>query len=261
MSQAMEALRELPEASHLALLSPRFMLRHPYGKKSDPISAFAFEEFTPEEGLRGMLWGHPALLAATVLASPNGSTLSVGDLPFHYVVDGDGDQVALPTTERLVNLAAAEMLRRVGIDALMAHKGQPELRIAGLDTVNGTAIAALPGMAKPASRMSFSTSLQGKMADPDDAPKGGAKKKKAATADDDDEADASSDDASSSDDSDSSSSDSSSEDSSLDDLLASLGDDNSGSDSSSEESSEEEAPPADAEMDPDLAELLKSLEG
>ena len=65
MAQALEALRELPEASHLALLAPRFMLRHPYGKKSDPISAFAFEEFTPDEGLRGMLWGHPALLAAS----------------------------------------------------------------------------------------------------------------------------------------------------------------------------------------------------
>ena len=91
-----------------------------------------------------MLWGHPALLAASVLAAPTGSTLSIGDLPFHYVVDGDGDQVALPTTERLINLAAAEMLRRVGIDALMAHKGQPELRIAGLDTVNGSQIA-LPG--------------------------------------------------------------------------------------------------------------------
>ena len=259
MAQAMEALRGLPEASHLALLAPRFMLRHPYGKKSDPISAFAFEEFTPEEGLRGMLWGHPALLAATLLASPSGGTLSVGDLPFHYVVDGDGDQVALPTTERLVNLAAAEMLRRVGIDALMAHKGQPELRIAGLDAVNGAAIAALPGMAKPASRMSFSTSLQGKMADADDAPKGGARKKKAATADDDADADASSDDAASSDDSDSS--ETSGDDTSLDDLLASLGDDNSGSDSSSDEASEEEAPPEDAEMDPDLAELLKSLEG
>jgi type VI secretion system protein ImpC len=261
MAQAMEALRGLPEASHLALLAPRFMLRHPYGKKSDPISAFAFEEFTPEEGLRGMLWGHPALLAATLLASPNGSTLSVGDLPFHYVVDGDGDQVALPTTERLINLAAAEMLRRVGIDALMAHKGQPELRIAGLDTVGGTPIAALPGMAKPASRMSFSTSLQGKMADRDEAPKGGGKKKKATTADE--EESSSDDDSSSGDDGDSSDSgsDSGSDDTSLDDLLASLGDDSSGSDASSEASSEEEAPPEDAEMDPDLAELLKSLEG
>ena len=259
MAQALEALRELPESSHLALLAPRFMLRHPYGKKSDPISAFAFEEFTPEEGLRGMLWGHPALLAATLLAAPGGNTLSVGDLPFHYVVDGDGDQVALPTTERLINLAAAEMLRRVGIDALMAHKGQPELRIAGLDAVNGAQLAALPGMAKPAARMSFSTSVQGKMRDPDEEkPAKGGGKKKAAMADDEDTAtsDASSDDA------DASGADGSSDDSSLDDLLASLGDDSSSSDSGGEAAtSEEEAPAEDAEMDPDLAELLKSLEG
>ena len=138
----------------------------PTARRAIRSASFAFEEFTPDDGLRGMLWGHPALLAASVLAAPTGQTLSIGDLPFHYVVDADGDQVALPTTERLVNLAAAEMLRRVGIDALMAHKGQPELRIAGLDTVNGNPIA-LPGLAKPAQRMSFTTSLQGKMADAD----------------------------------------------------------------------------------------------
>ncbi len=259
MAQALEALRALPEASYLALLSPRFMLRHPYGKKSDPISAFAFEEFTPEEGLRGMLWGHPALLAASVLAAPTGNTLSIGDLPFHYVVDGDGDQVALPTTERLVNLAAAEMLRRVGIDALMAHKGQPELRIAGLDTVNGDSIA-LPGLAKPAQRMSFTTSVQGKMPDPEREAKPAKAKAKAAPADED--ADAVTSDASSSDADAGSSSSDSAGDQSLDDLLASLGDDGSGTPVPSEDAPVAEAPMAsDEEMDPDLAELLKSLEG
>ncbi len=256
MAQALEALRGLPEASHLALLAPRFMLRHPYGKKSDPITSFTFEEFTPEEGMRGMLWGHPALLAASVLAAPTGTTLSVGDLPFHYVVDADGDQVALPTTERLVNLAAAEMLRRVGIDALMAHKGQPELRIAGLDAMNGDPIA-LPGMPKPAARMSFTTSVQGKIPEADRPSKGG--KGKAADSDDEEatsDSTESSDESSS--DSDSGSSDSSS-DSSLDDLLASLGDD-SGSSAASPDAATEDAPAADGEMDPDLAELLKSLE-
>ena len=258
MAQALEALRGLPEASHLALLAPRFMLRHPYGKKSDPINAFAFEEFTPEEGLRGMLWGHPALLAASVLAAPTGNTLSVGDLPFHYVVDGDGDQVALPTTERLVNLAAAEMLRRVGIDALMAHKGQPELRIAGLDTVNGSSIA-LPGLAKPAQRMSFTTSVQGKMPDADKPAKAG--KAKAAKSSDEDAEAATSDEPGSGGDADAPSS-GGSDDTSLDDLLASLGDDGSGTpDASADSATAAEEPAADAEMDPDLAELLKSLEG
>ena len=259
MTQALEALRELPEASNLVLLAPRFMLRHPYGKKSDPINAFAFEEFSADEGLRGMLWGHPALLAASVLAAPTGNTLSIGDLPFHYVVDGDGDQVALPTTERLVNLAAAEKLRRVGIDALMAHKGQPELRIAGLDAVNGDAIA-LSGLPKPAARMSFSTSLQGKMADAD-KPKGAKGKPPAKSKDDDETADASSEDDASGDSSAGDDAhDSGSSDSSLDDLLASLGDDGSATSESSDAAAPAEEA-AEGEMDPDLAALLKSLEG
>jgi type VI secretion system protein ImpC len=254
MAQALEALRELPEASHLALLAPRFMLRHPYGKKSDPVTSFNFEEFTPEEGLRGMLWGHPALLAAAVLAAPTGNTLSIGDLPFHYVVDGDGDQVALPTTERLINLAAAEMLRRVGIDALMAHKGQPELRIAGLDAVNGDPIV-LAGLPKPAVRMSFTTSVQGKMPDPEKAAKGGKSKAKAA-AEDDDVAEAA--DASEDSSGDAADATEASSDSSLDDLLASLGDDSGSSGDATETPSDDAA--AEGEMDPDLAELLKSLE-
>jgi type VI secretion system protein ImpC len=258
MAQALEALRALPEASHLALLAPRFMLRHPYGKKSDPISSFAFEEFTPEEGLRGMLWGHPALLAASVLAAPTGNTLSIGDLPFHYVVDGDGDQVALPTTERLVNLAAAEMLRRVGIDGLMAHKGQPELRIAGLDAMSGDPIA-LPGMPKPAPRMSFTTSVQGKLPDADKPAKGGKAK---ATADDSEETATEGADGGgeSGDDTSAEASAESPSDSSLDDLLASLGDD-SASSGGEAGAAAAEAPAEEGEMDPDLADLLKSLEG
>jgi type VI secretion system protein ImpC len=261
MAQALEALREVPEATHLALLAPRFMLRHPYGKKSDPISSFAFEEFTPEEGLRGMLWGHPALLAASVLAAPTGNTLSIGDLPFHYVVDGDGDQIALPTTERLINLAAAEMLRRVGIDALMAHKGQPELRIAGLDAMSGDPLS-LPGMAKPAARLSFTTSLQGKMPDAEKPAKGKAK----AAASDENEEEASTE---SADDAGAGSDDAgaapaeSSGDTSLDDLLASLGDDSAAAPAASGEgeAASADAPAEEGAMDPDLAELLKSLEG
>ncbi len=259
MTAAMEALRGMPEAKYLALLAPRFMLRHPYGKKSDPIQSFEFEEFTPEDGLRGMLWGHPALLAAALLAAPSGPTLSIGDLPFHYMKDKDGDQIALPTTERLINLAQAESLHRVGIDALMAHKGQPELRIAGLDSVDGNALV-LPGMPKPAARMSFTTAVAGKIKEAESAPPAKGKKGKARPAADED--DSGSDDSLSMDDAaDAGSSDDGDSDSSLDDLLASLGDDGSGSDASDDASSDDSSDAAEEEeMDPDLAALLKSLE-
>jgi type VI secretion system protein ImpC len=144
--EAFTALRELPDASYLALMAPHFLLRHPYGKKSDPISSFAFEEFSRTAGLRGMLWGHPALLALCVLGT-RGGQLAIGDLPFHHYVDEDGDSIALPCTNRLINTQASSLLREYGINAVMAHKGEALVRLAGLEAVNGDGLAAGSGAA------------------------------------------------------------------------------------------------------------------
>ena len=225
IADALKELRALAEGSHLALLSPRFMLRHPYGKRSDPISIFDFEEFTAADGLRGMLWGHPAIVAACLLAAPTGKTLSIGDLPFYFFTDADGDQVALPCTERLINADTAARLRQYGIGALMAHKGQPELRVFGLDTMSGAGLA-LQGLGKPVARVGVTTALRSRIGAGIVRPGG------------------------------------SSDDSSLDDLLASLGDDSSSSESTLEETASSDEAPAseEGEMDPELAALLKSLE-
>ena len=137
VAKGIEELRALPAASRLALLTPRFMLRYPYGKGSDPIDEFEFEEFTPSDGLRGMLWGHPAFLAVCALAGTGGKSLSIGDLPFYYMVDNHGDQIALPCTERLINTDKATQLSQFGICSVMAYKGQPEVRLGGLKSVNG----------------------------------------------------------------------------------------------------------------------------
>lgn len=251
IAKALKELRGLAEGSHLALLSPRFMLRHPYGKRSDPISVFDFEEFTAADGLRGMLWGHPAILAACLLAAPTGRTLSIGDLPFHYFTDADGDQVALPCTERLINADTAGRLRQYGIGALMAHKGQPELRVSGLDAVSGDALA-LQGLGKPAARVGVTTAIGTGRA------KGEAEvsaRVKASAVDKDGEEAVTADE--------SSSDDAGDGDTSLDDLLASLGDDSSGSSDTAETSSDDDGAAGgggEEEMDPELAALLKSLE-
>lgn len=147
--EAFDALRALPAASYLGLFGPRFLLRHPYGKKSDPISAFAFEEFSREAGLRGMLWGHPALLALSVLAR-DGAPLTIDDLPFHHYVDEDGDSVALPCTDRLISTGVASLLRESGINAVMAHKGEALVHINGLEAVNGDGLAVAGAAPKKA---------------------------------------------------------------------------------------------------------------
>lgn len=249
VAQALRELRELAAGTHLALLCPRFMLRHPYGKRSDPISAFGFEEFTAADGLRGMLWGHPAIVAACLLAAPTGKTLSIGDLPFHFFTDADGDQIALPCTERLINADTAARLRQLGIGALMAHKGQPELRVFGLDTVAGDALA-LQGLGKPAARVGVTMAIQTRVTPRKEAP--------AKASAPGDEADASADSGDSA--SESGSSDAPA-DSGLDDLLASLGGDETPAPTASDGAATDGAPAGDdAGMDPELAALLKSLE-
>lgn len=45
-SQLWEVLRKLPESSYIGLTLPRFLLRLPYGKETDSIEGFTFEEFS-----------------------------------------------------------------------------------------------------------------------------------------------------------------------------------------------------------------------
>lgn len=267
VAKGLQALRSLPEASRLALLTPRFMLRYPYGKRSDPISEFEFEEFTASDGLRGMLWGHPAYLAVCALAGTGGRNLSIGDLPFYYMVDAHGDQIALPCTERLINSDKATQLRQYGICAVMAYKGQPEVRLGGLDALNGEALALqmtgkpAPQVAVAAVAASVATKSGAEAGSGDDADLGDLDTEGSPDSDLDDllagfdDDDSSASDAGDSDlddlmagfdDADSGASDDG--DSDLDDLLASFGDDDSDTDA------------GDDEMDPELAALLSDFD-
>ena len=149
VSKAWDTLRGMTEARHLGLVSPRFMLRRPYGAKSDPIYEFQFEEFTESEGLRGMLWANPVVLVAILLArsfKQNGASMglgqimSLGDIPFHYVNDRFGDQVALPCTERNINLDKIALAQERGFMAVSAVKGRDEIRLTSFLSLAGKEI-------------------------------------------------------------------------------------------------------------------------
>ncbi|MCZ6836137.1 MAG: type VI secretion system contractile sheath large subunit [Planctomycetota bacterium] len=140
VADSWDALKAMPEASYLALVAPRFMVRNPYGKKSDPIDPFEFEEFNAKDGLRSLLWGNPAMLVALLLglnyAKAGGlkgmnlsKVMSLGEMPFHYFNDADGDQIALPCTDRMLPMKLAEQVTLQSIMPLLAIKGQPEVRL------------------------------------------------------------------------------------------------------------------------------------
>ncbi|MEP4037875.1 type VI secretion system contractile sheath large subunit [Pseudophaeobacter sp.] len=146
VGNAWDTLQQMPEAGHLALASPRFLLRRPYGAKSNPVDAFDFEEFSEAEGLKGMLWGNPVVLVTILLARSFkqngasmqlGSIMSLGGMPFHTVNDRFGDQVALPCTERNIDLDKIAMANERGVMAISAVKGRDELRLTSFSSLAG----------------------------------------------------------------------------------------------------------------------------
>lgn len=148
--EAWNALAQMPEAAYLGLTAPRFMLRMPYGKKTDPIESFDFDEFTAQAGLSGMLWGNAAVIGGLLLGATfskqgakmqPGSVLTLGDMPFYYYTDSDGDQTALPCTERLLSSRMAELVSQHRFMPLLSMKGRPEVRLAGFGSLAGSVLA------------------------------------------------------------------------------------------------------------------------
>lgn len=240
VAEAWDTLRAMPEAGYVGLASPRFLLRRPYGAKTDPIYEFDFEEFTETEGLSGMLWANPVALVAILLArsfrknGPSlglGSIMSLGGMPYHYVKDRYGDQVALPCTERNLTQAKTQATVGRGYMPVISVKGRDEVRLGSFQALNGETVLGFWSDVPPPK--------------PKAAPE---------TASDDSAEEATESDDSSSD---------GEGDADLDALLSGFGDDfgsssEEASDESSDGDSEEEAG-SDEEMDADLAALLASL--
>ncbi len=258
IKEAWNGLRSLDEAAHLGLVTPRFLLRQPYGQRTDPINAFDdFEEFTPQTGLKGMLWGNPAFVAGLLLmqtyakqgAKTNlGSIMSVGDMPYYFYVDDDGDQTALPCTERLMNERVAARISSERFMPLLSIKGRPEVRLGSFLSLAGCPVVGrwpLPAGASPpkppdedgAAKPKKKKKLKQKPAEDDaaSAPEEAASEGSEAKAAEGEPAEATG-------------------DPELDALLASLSDDTKTDETPSEG---EAAADGEPEMDPELAALLK----
>jgi len=146
---AWDALRALPEAGHVGLTAPRFLLRRPYGAKTDPCYEFDFEEFSQSEGLSGMLWANPVAMVAILLAQsfrkagPSmglGQVMSLGGMPYIYVRDRHGDQVALPCTERNLPQVKTQATIVRGYMPVISVKGRDEVRLGSFQSLAGATI-------------------------------------------------------------------------------------------------------------------------
>jgi type VI secretion system protein ImpC len=170
-----------------------------------------------------------------------GSVLSIGDMPFYYYTDSDGDQTALPCTERMLSSKMADLVSKHRFMPMLSIKGQPEIRLGGLGSVAGGVLA---GSWKPVTGSS----------DAAPAPEAEvpAEEKAEAVAETTEEAPSESAEAPAE-----AATEAPASDPELDKLLADLN-----PEPAAEEAKTEETAPAaegEAEMDPELAKLLKEL--
>ena len=132
------ALRRCEIAPWLGLVLPRVLVRLPYGKKTDAVEAFAFEEMPGGRDPEAYLWGNPALVCAQLIAaafaengwdfSP-GDALELDDRPAH-VYEEAGERIMQPAAEVLLSeRAMLEILAR-GPMALLGHRQRNAVRLA-----------------------------------------------------------------------------------------------------------------------------------
>jgi type VI secretion system protein ImpC len=151
-AQAWEALRKLPEALSVGLALPRFLLRLPYGKKTDSTERFDFEEVAQTPDHEEYLWGHPAMVCALLLAqafTANGWNLRPGvnaeidGLPLH-IYKTEGIARAKPCGETLFTDEAVEAILERGFMPLVSQKERDSIRLARFQSF-ADPLAALSG--------------------------------------------------------------------------------------------------------------------
>jgi type VI secretion system protein ImpC len=130
--RAWQVLRAQPESQWLGLALPRFLLRLPYGRKSDPCERFDFEEVPGAPLHEHYLWGSPALACALLLGRSfgrdgwdMGASLEqeIDSLPLHNYRNGGESQVK-PCAELALRERALECLLDAGLLVLVSPRGE-----------------------------------------------------------------------------------------------------------------------------------------
>jgi type VI secretion system protein ImpC len=125
-----QALRRSEAARWIGLGAPRVLLRLPYGKASDPLEAFAFEEFVGPPVQRELLWGNASLALALLIGRSftargwemePGDEREIGDLPaYTFVRDGEREMQACG--ERFLTESQIETLLKAGLVPIASRR-------------------------------------------------------------------------------------------------------------------------------------------
>lgn len=146
LAQAWQNLRRSPAARFVGLALPRFLLRLPYGRQTDPLESFAFEETSAPADHAAYLWGTSALVCAEAVArawlegEDAGGPTEIDDLPYH-VQNRGGDLTVTPCSEVYLNEKTAHAMLDAGLIPLLGIRNQNRALLPRVQSVASPATA------------------------------------------------------------------------------------------------------------------------
>jgi type VI secretion system protein ImpC len=135
--QAWQTLRQSSVAEWIGLAQPRILLRLPYGKTSDPLEYFDFEELRPQHAHEAYLWGNPAFACALLIAMAfqtkgwsmqPGDYLEVEDLPA-FTFEEEGEAKMMACAELFLIERAAEAMLDSGVMPMISYRNRNAIRL------------------------------------------------------------------------------------------------------------------------------------
>ena len=147
-----DRFRHLPEAAYMGLALPRFLLRLPYGKETEPISAFTFEEMVGVPNHEHYCWGNPLFVCLVLLGQAfsesgwemrPGTIKDIEGLPLHVYQDDAGESVTKPCAEVLFTEDTVEALLERGLMPLISFKNQDQIRLARFQSLTSPPTALM----------------------------------------------------------------------------------------------------------------------
>ncbi|HXI56461.1 MAG TPA: type VI secretion system contractile sheath large subunit [Polyangia bacterium] len=136
-------LRQSPQAGAIGLALPRWLLRLPYGPKTDPIESFPFDELGQTRAHDHYLWGNPAFACAQLAAAAfrdNGARMQLGDalelddLPAHTYRE-DGEAHLQPYAEIFMPERVSVALLDLGLMPLISARDRNSARLARFQSI------------------------------------------------------------------------------------------------------------------------------
>lgn len=145
------ALRDQSESVYLGMVTPRFLTRLPYGRETDPLEMFDFEEFDAMPEHDNYLWANGCFAAGQLLADSFASyrwdmgralKQDIEGLPVHVYKDGT-ETVYKPCGEVLFNDIAMQKLMDFGFMPLVTYKNSDRVKLARFHSIADTALKGM----------------------------------------------------------------------------------------------------------------------